>query len=131
PDNVAPAVLGGLVACAVADDGSLVVRRVNPAPALQPLVLVPPQRLATVTARAVVPDQLATREVVVQAARAGHVLAGLAGTWPLDARLAGDRLHEPPRLDAMPASREVIGQLRSLGVHSWLSGAGPSVAAVI
>lgn len=130
PDNVAPAVLGGLVASATGDDGELVVRRVNPAPALRPVVLVPVTRQATTSARAVLPDHLTRSEATVQAARAGHVLAAMTGAWPASVQLAGDRLHEPARFAAMPATGAVVRALRELGVHAWLSGAGPSVAAV-
>jgi homoserine kinase len=131
PDNVAPAVLGGLVACAVTDDGQLVVRRANPAPSLRPAVLVPGARQATDSARAVLPASLSRDEVTVQAARAGHVLAALLGAWPADAGLGGDRLHEPARSAAMPASAALLASLRDAGVHAWLSGAGPTVAAVL
>jgi homoserine kinase len=131
PDNVAPAVLGGLVACATDADGGLVVRRVNPAPTLRPVVLVPTTRQATTSARAVLPTALPRRDVTVQAARAGHVLAALAGVWPAAVGAAGDLLHEPARFAAMPATGEVVRQLRDAGVHAWLSGAGPSVAAVL
>jgi homoserine kinase len=131
PDNVAPALLGGLVACASADDGDLVVRRINPAAHLRPYALVPSARQATTAARSVVPDHLSRDEVAEQAARAGHVLAVLTGAWPADVRVVGDRLHEPPRLAVMGPSGDVVDALRSAGVHAWLSGAGPSVAAVV
>lgn len=131
PDNVAPALLGGLVACAHADDGALVVRRINPASHLRPYALVPSARQATSAARTVVPDQLPRAEVMEQAARAGHVLAVLTGAWPADVRVVGDRLHEPVRLGVMTASGAVVADLRAAGVHAWLSGAGPSVAAVV
>lgn len=131
PDNVGPALLGGLVACAVDDDGHLVVRRVNPAPALRPVVLVPATRQATTSARAVLPEQLPRADVAVQAARAGHVLTALTGVWPAAVGLAGDRLHEPARFAAMPATGAVVTELRRAGIHAWLSGAGPSVAAVV
>jgi homoserine kinase len=131
PDNVGPALLGGLVACATDDDGHLVVRRINPAPSLRPVVLVPGTRQATTSARAVLPEQLPRAEVTVQAARAGHVLAALTGVWPAAVGLAGDRLHEPARFAAMPATGAVVDALRDAGVHAWLSGAGPSVAAVV
>jgi homoserine kinase len=130
PDNVAPAVLGGLVVCASDDDGRLVVRRINPATASRPLILVPSDRQATISARAVLPEQLDRSDVVVQAARSGHVLPGLIGSWPVSPALAGDRRHEPARLAVMPGTAAVLGQLRELGVHAWLSGAGPSVAVV-
>jgi homoserine kinase len=131
PDNVAPALLGGLVACTTDDAGALIMRRVNPTPRLRPLVLVPRERQSTVAARAVVPDTLPRSEVAVQAGRAGHVLAALAGVWPVAIGAAGDRLHEPERLRVMASSGAVIAALRAHGVHAWLSGAGPAVAAAI
>ncbi|MEX2503906.1 MAG: homoserine kinase [Egicoccus sp.] len=131
PDNVAPAVLGGLVACAPTDDDRLVVRRHNPAPHLRPVALIPTTRQATTAARAVLPESLPRREVAVQAGRAGHVLGGLLGAWPVDAAAAGDRLHEPARLQVMTATAAVVNELRAIGVHAWLSGAGPSAAAMV
>lgn len=131
PDNVAPALLGGLVACTTSDDGRLVVRRNNPAPHLRPVALVPSTRQATTAARAVLPDSLPRSEVALQAGRAGHVLGGLLGAWPVDAAVAGDRLHEPARLRVMTATSAVVDELRAIGVHAWLSGAGPSAAAMV
>jgi homoserine kinase len=131
PDNVAPALLGGLVACTRDDAGRLVVRRRNPAPHLRPVVFVPGARQATTAARAVLPDELPRAAVVTQASRAGHVLAGLTGAWSVDPTVAGDLLHEPPRLRAMAPSGALVADLRARGVHAWLSGAGPSVAALL
>lgn len=131
PDNVAPAVLGGVVACTVDDAGEIVVRRINPAPRLRPAVLVPTARQGTAAARAVLPDQLQRDHVVVQAGRAGHVLGALGGWWPMDVGASSDLLHEPPRREVMPASATVLDALRGAEVHAWLSGAGPSVAVAI
>lgn len=131
PDNVAPAVLGGLVACARTDDGTLVLRRVNPAPLLRPLLLVPADRQSTATARAVLPDTVPVATVADQAARAGHVLAALTGVWPAHAGLSGDHLHEPARAGVMPGSASLLAELRAAGRHAWLSGAGPSVAVAV
>lgn len=128
PDNVAPALLGGLVACARDEDERLVVRRISPAPARRPLVLVPEARQLTVEARAALPASLPHGQAATQAARAGHVLVGLTGAWPVAGGAATDLLHEPARLAAMPATGRVVAALRAAGVHAWLSGAGPSVA---
>jgi homoserine kinase len=130
PDNVAPAVLGGLVACTRDDAGELVLRRRNPAPHLRPVVFVPSSRQATTAARAALPGSLSRDDAVTQASRAAHVLAGLTGAWPVDPSVAGDLLHEPPRLRAMAASGALVTELRSQGAHAWLSGAGPTVAAL-
>jgi homoserine kinase len=131
PDNVAPALLGGLVACAPGADGRLVVRRINPAPTLRVWALVPTHRQATAAARGVLPSELPRSDVVAQASRAGHVLAGLVGAWPIDPQAAVDLLHEPSRLKVMEPSGRVIEALRAAGAHAWLSGAGPTVAATV
>lgn len=130
-DNVAPAVLGGLVACATTDDGELVTRLAPPPPG-RAVVVVPTERSLTAEARGVVPASLDRADVVEQAARSGHVLAGLTGAWPVDPRLGGDRLHEPPRLAMLGGPvGELLDRLRAAGHHAWLSGAGPSLAVVV
>jgi homoserine kinase len=129
PDNVAPAVLGGLVACAQADDGDLILRRAQPAEATV-VIAIPANRQNTDEARAALPDALTRPDVATQAARAAHVTPGLLGVWPVDPRVAGDLLHEPARFTAMPASGGLVQAMRDDGIHAWLSGAGPSVAAV-
>jgi len=129
PDNVAPAVLGGLVACAQTDDGDLIVRRAQPADATV-VIAIPANRQNTHEARAALPDALSRPDVATQAARAAHVTPGLIGLWPVDPRVAGDLLHEPARFAAMPASGDLVQAMRADGIHAWLSGAGPSVAAV-
>lgn len=131
PDNVAPAVLGGLVVAARADGGDLVVRRAQPHSRLRPVLLVPESRQATVAARASIPASLVREDVVDQAARAGHVAAALLGAWPASPALAGDRLHEPARFAVMTASGAVTEALRAARIHAWLSGAGPSVCAAV
>ena len=131
PDNVAPALLGGLVSCARGDDGRLVVRRINPLPGHVALVLAPEERQSTDASRTTLPSTLSRAEVVDQAARAAHMLAGMTGAWPLDAGLAGDRLHEPSRLADQPGPAGLIAALRAEGIQSWLSGSGPSVLALV
>lgn len=131
PDNVAPAILGGFVACTVADSGEVIVRRVNPNPALRVVAFVPETRQGTDAARGVLPDSFTRADVIVQASRAAHVLGMFTGAWPGDQRAAGDRVHEPARRATMPASAALLDALRHNGVHSWLSGAGPTIAGVI
>lgn len=131
PDNVAPAVLGGLVCAARSDRSELVIRRAQPHARLVPIAFVPENRQATPAARAVLPGALAREDLIDHTARAGHVLAALLGVWPAEPDLAGDRLHEPPRLAAMPQTAALVAELRAVGVHVWLSGAGPSACAAV
>jgi homoserine kinase len=104
---------------------------VNPAAHLRPVLLVPDVRQATSAARAVLPEQLDRADVIDQAARAGQMLAALTGAWPLSAGVVADRLHEPARLAVMPPTAVVLAAVRDAGIAAWLSGAGPSVAAVV
>lgn len=131
PDNVAPAILGGLTTTATTSDGQVVVRRIQPHARLRPVVLVPTARQNTDVARGVLPTTLARADVGTQVARAGHVLGALAGGWPAEPRLSGDVLHEPPRLAVMTATRDLLADLRDAGIHAWLSGAGPTAAAAV
>ncbi len=131
PDNVAPAILGGLVACTTDDHGRLVIRRVNPASRLRPVAFVPDHRQSTQRARAHLPEWVTRDDLVAQASRAGIVLGALAGLWPSEPDAATDRLHEPARAEAMPAATELLAVLRGAGVHAWLSGAGPSIVALV
>lgn len=131
PDNVAPAMLGGLVAGARRDDGGMTVRRINPLPGHVAVALVPEARQSTDASRTVLPDGLSRSDVVDQVGRAGHVLAGLAGMWELDPGLVGDRLHEPSRTAALPDGGALLAAVRADGVVAWLSGSGPSLVAIL
>lgn len=130
PDNVAPAILGGLVAGARGDDG-FVVRRINPLPGHVALALVPPSPQSTDASRARLPDTLDREAAVDQVARAGHVLMGLAGAWTVDPALVGDRLHEPVRTPELADGGALLAALRGDGLTAWLSGSGPVLVALV
>jgi len=129
PDNVAPAILGGLVAGARGPDG-FVVRRINPLAGHVALAFVPPAPQSTDASRATLPASLDREAVVDQVARAGHVLVGLTGAWSIDPALVGDRLHEPVRTPALPDGGALLADLRAAGMTAWLSGSGPVVVAL-
>jgi homoserine kinase len=130
PDNVAPAILGGLVAGARGPSG-FVVRRINPLPGHVALAFVPAVAQSTEASRATLPGALSREDVVDQVARAGHVLVGLTGAWSIDPMLVGDRLHEPVRTDALPDGGALLDGLRTDGLTAWLSGSGPVVVALV
>ena len=133
PDNVMPALLGGLVVCYrdSADDG-LRHFRLEPSERLVPIVAVPRSSFPTSEARAALPEEVAFADAQYTAARAALVVASLregAGTEVLSDALS-DRLHEPHRLALMPETAAVHGELRSAGVAVALAGAGPSLLVI-
>lgn len=125
-DNAAAAVLGGLV---VAGGGT--ARRFEPSRSLRPILCVPDARSSTSAARRLLPAGVATPTVVETVRRSTLVLAGLAGFAAWDPAVMRDVIHEPPRLDAMPASRRLVDAARDAGLAACLSGAGPSVLVVV
>jgi homoserine kinase len=126
PDNAAAAVLGGLV---VYVDGR--AQRLLPSDHLQPILCVPAFRQSTEAARGLLPEQLPLTDAASNGARAALVLAGLAGAVAWDPQVLHDVLHEPARFAAMPGSGALVDALRAAGIGACLSGAGPSVLAIV
>jgi homoserine kinase len=132
PDNVLPALLGGLVVCYGAADG-LRHFRVEPSDRLVPIVAVPKGGFSTVEARKALPIDVAFADAQFTASRAALLVAALmsgAGTDVL-ADAMEDKLHEPHRLKLMPESAAVHQQLRAAGLSVSLAGAGPSLLIVV
>lgn len=122
-DNAAAAVLGGLVVAGPTGPA----RRFEPARSLRPIVGIPPDRSATRETRGLLPSEVPLETMVATTRRTALVLAGLSGAMAWDPTAMLDEVHEPPRLDAMPGSRELIAAARDAGYGACLSGAGPSV----
>ncbi len=137
PDNVAPAVLGGLTV-AYGSAGAFDAVRLPVAAGPAFVVLVPPDPLATTVARGLLPDHVPHADAAHAAGRSALLVACLTqgpdvvDHWR-DRLLAAteDRLHQAQRAPAMPASAELVASLRTRGVAAVVSGAGPTVLAVV
>lgn len=125
-DNAAAAMLGGLVVCA---RGRSV--RFEPSARLRPVLCVPSTRQSTAAARRLLPSSVPLADAASNGARAALTLAGLAGWAAFDPHMMVDALHEPPRLETMAGSGRLVAALRGEGLGACLSGAGPSVLAVV
>ena len=113
PDNVVPALLGGLTS-SVFEDGKVysVKRNVD----------------ETLCFAAIVPDY----KLLTEAARAALVPAAFCeGRHDLLAIATEDKLHQPYRMPLMPGSKEVFDMARLCGAKAvYVSGAGSTVMAV-
>jgi len=132
PDNVAPALLGGLVASVDLDDRVAAVRLEPPA-GLRIVAWVPERRLSTAEMRGVLPAAVPRADAVANLARVAVGVAGLAsGRLDVLALLAQDRLHEPYRAVAYPELPELVAAARDAGaLGACLAGAGSTVAAFV
>ncbi|MCX6386463.1 MAG: homoserine kinase [Solirubrobacterales bacterium] len=124
PDNVAAALLGGLVVCA---DGQ--ATRFDAPVGLEAIVVVPDRAVRTRQARAALPTKVPMADAVFNVAHASLLVLGLVqGDWDLVARGLDDRLHQPHRAHLYPESWELVRNAREFGaLGATISGAGPTV----
>jgi len=130
PDNALAAWYGGAVVAAFGDDGLTVAR--FPPPAAAAVVVVPEIALATADARSLMPDTYARADAVHNVQRAALLGAALAaGRLDLLRAAVRDRLHQPYRAGAISGLLEILELDDPALVAVALSGAGPSVLALV
>jgi homoserine kinase len=132
PDNALPALLGGVVVAAMPDGEEPTYLRFDPPAGLAAVVVTPRIVLPTAAARALLPTTYERRDVVFNLQRAALLAAALA-TGDLEAlRVAtGDRIHQPYRAPLVPGFDEML-RFTLPGLYAIaLSGAGPSVIALV
>lgn len=128
PDNVLPALFGGLVLSL--PTGSL---HLEPTTGVSPLLLVAREKFKTGKARRVLPPEVSRADAVAAVSAASALVAVLAGHAGAEWLMAAteDRLHEPYRLPLMPETQKLRQELRRAGVATALSGAGPSLISLV
>ena len=127
-DNVGASLLGGLVIC-WHDGMSFRATRLEPHPDLVPVLLVPKETSATEATRGLLPAEVPHADAAFTAGRAALLVHALTRAPALLMAATEDRLHQPYRRSAYPATARLLDGLRSAGVPAAVSGAGPSVLA--
>ena len=126
PDNVAPALFGGLTIAWTGESGpqhkKLIVHR-----GVAPLVLVPEHTMSTTLARSLQPPQVSREDAVFNVSRSALLIAALTQSPELLLDATADRLHQDYRAEAMPETHMLVQALRKAGFAAVVSGAGPSV----
>lgn len=134
PDNVLPALIGGLVVCFNDEDGgNLRYFRVEPSDRLVPIIAVPRTEMPTRTAREALPAQVSLQDAQFTASRAALLVAALVGGAGADvlADAMNDRLHEPARLGMMKETAAVHAEMKSAGLPVSVAGSGPSLILIV
>lgn len=128
PDNAAACWIGGFVASAL-DNKQVRAVSIPPCADWYAMLVLPPQPLATVMSRSVLPESYARADVVVNLQRVALLTAAFAaGRADLLAVAMEDRVHQPYRSGVCPLLERLLplaGREGILGVA--LSGAGPGV----
>lgn len=130
PDNVAPALLGGMIV-AVPGVKNIDYIKINPPEDLRVVVAVPDFQLPTKLARQAVPDQVSLRDAVFNIGHASLMAAALLkGDLELFGKMMEDKVHQPYRMHLIPGISEVFSAAKKAGALSAaISGAGPSLIA--
>ncbi|MDQ0820293.1 homoserine kinase [Arthrobacter sp. V4I6] len=126
PDNVAPAIFGGL-ALSWQDSDQYSSTCATVADSVVPVVAVPDFELSTEAARALLPASVGHHAAAMNSGRAALLIHAL--TQKPEFLLPGteDYLHQSYRAQAMRPSAELIAALRRAGHAAVVSGAGPTV----
>lgn len=129
PDNVAPAIYGGLVLGVQGDQG-LHVEQIA-IPPLRVAVVLPDFELLTQDARAALPTQIPIKDAIFNSSRLGLLIRALQTADYHKLHLAmQDRLHQPYRIPIIPGMAAAFQAAYDAGAASVaLSGAGPSLIA--
>jgi homoserine kinase len=133
PDNASAAVLGGAVVSWTEGDGPTsryAAAQVRLHPDVHLFSAIPVVRSSTAETRAVLPSQVSHTDASFNVSRAALLVVALTERPDLLMAATEDRLHQPQRASAMPASAEYLEILRRCGVAAVISGAGPAVLAL-
>ncbi len=126
PDNVAPALFGGLTIAWMTPEGprhkKLMVHR-----GVKPLVFVPEHAMSTALARSLQPESVPHEDAVFNVSRSALLIAALIQSPELLLAATEDKLHQSYRAAAMPETNQLITLLREHGFAAVVSGAGPSI----
>lgn len=130
-DNVAPALLGGLVVTVVEGE-RLTSLRVPFPNDLRAVLFIPNFRMDTVEGRALMPERYSRADVVFNTGRVALFIAALTqGRYDLLRVAMEDRLHQPYRASIFPPMTRLIeGALEAGACGACLSGGGSSVLAL-
>ena len=132
PDNVAPAIKGGLVSSFVDEDGSVCALRWNVAESLCFVCMAPPYRVLTSEARRVIPETVPTKTAIWQVGRCVAMVQALeTGDAGLISRCCHDRLHEPYRAALIPDYQRLREASVAAGACGFvISGSGATMLAI-
>jgi homoserine kinase len=130
PDNVAPCLLGGFTIAWEGRGGAEAVR-LEPDPTIKPMIFIPAIRALTAAARTALPDAVPHTDAVFNAARVALLVHALTTDPSRLLEATEDRLHQPYRAPAMPETATLVRLLRTARIPAVVSGAGPSVLALV
>ncbi len=132
PDNVAPSLLGGIVACLPREGEAIEVVGLPIPEGLAVALAKPDVTVRTADARAALPEVVPIADVVANLASMAGLVAALAtGDLPLLGRCLNDRVATPYRKGLIPGYDAAVAAALGAGaLGAGISGSGPTVFAL-
>ncbi|KLU66171.1 homoserine kinase [Desulfosporosinus acididurans] len=132
PDNVTPALYGGITLAVSTDDG-VQPRVLGQGANLKAVVLIPNLRLKTEKARGILPPEVSRQDAVFNISHAGLLIdAFIREDYPLLKEGMRDMLHQNQRSVLIPGMFETLKAAEQAGAYGTaLSGSGPTLIALI
>lgn len=131
PDNVAPALLGGFTLAWLDEQGGAAAIRQVVHPSVRAVVFTAAQASSTHHSRKLLPQTVSHADAAANAASAALLVHALTMDPSYLLQATKDRLHQPYRAASMPESARLMNDLRDAGIAAVISGAGPSVLALV
>ncbi|WP_347491447.1 homoserine kinase [Desulfoscipio sp. XC116] len=131
PDNIAPALLGGLVIYASVE-AEITWTKIDLPAGLNAVVAVPDFAMSTRDSREALPHMVTMRDAVFNIGRAALLVAALQkGDLSVLGTAMEDKLHQAFRAGLIPGFKKVVSAARLAGARGVaLSGAGPAIVAL-
>jgi len=132
PDNVVPAIIGGMTITAM-ENGVPVYGKSNFPAELALMAFIPDCPLSTEKARQVLPEHYSKTHCIHNISRAGMLVHALhSGQYHLLKTALDDVLHQPYRLPLIEDAEKILVVIdRTDAFGSFLSGSGPVIMALI
>ncbi len=132
PDNVAPAIFGGLMISVMDEDG-IVTNRIKPDEELRFVAMIPNVKLSTAEARKVLPKEIPFKDAIYNIGRVSLLVSALAsGNEELLEEGLKDCLHQPYRGELIPDYEKISAITMDEGaLGSFISGAGPTIMSIV
>ena len=132
PDNVTPALFGGM--CVSAKEGdNIKYKSIKLMPKYKFVAMIPDYFVATRKSRCVVPDSFSKEDAVFNISRAALLVGALSsGDSKLLKTAVDDRMHQPYRTEYIEGMEEIFKKTYKVGsLGTYLSGSGPTILSII
>ena len=130
PDNVAAALYGGAVLSWQGADFADAIK-LEVSPRITAVAFIPSNHVPTSKARKMLPDSIPHADAVKNSINTALLTQALTTRPDLLLTATEDYLHQSYRESVMPKSYSLMKKLRAAGVPAFISGAGPTVLALL